>query len=65
MTLQPGKSTRDDTIRVLGKPDMQGVKTFANGETIPYFAYQASGDISSFARNRIFLAQIGKYPGLK
>lgn len=54
MGLRPGKSTQDDVLQVLGKPEAKGKATFPNGETIPYFAYRASGDISLYAQHRVF-----------
>jgi hypothetical protein len=54
MNLRPGKSTQEDVIRVLGKPESKGKSTFPNGEAIPYLAYNVSGDISSYAQHRIF-----------
>lgn len=56
MGLQPGKSSQEDVLRIFGEPESKGKTTFYSGESIPYFAYKASGDVSSFARHRIFFS---------
>ena len=60
MTLQPGLSTRQDVIDVLGKPDDKGKTKFMDGRWISYYAYNvAGGVVAEFVQHRIFFRSDG------
>jgi hypothetical protein len=56
----PGKSTRQDVIDILGKPDKKGIKRFYDGRFIPYYQYNVEGGVvSNFVQDRIFFRSGG------
>lgn len=57
--LIPGKSTREDVERVLGTPIEKGKLKFQD-RNISYYAYKVNGgEISAYARDRIFFRSNG------
>jgi hypothetical protein len=60
MTLKPGISTREDVISVLGQPNDKGKIKFADGKSVPFFAYNINGKISPYAKHRIFFYSDGR-----
>jgi len=60
-SIQPGKTTRQDVLHLLGKPDEQGTTKYVDGSVIPYFAYKIEGgEIARYMQHRIYFRSDGK-----